>query len=119
MRKKLTLTLVTAVVFALSVFACDLSDLMIGNTSLARTIRQYEKRGYEVVYGDQTYYNQFRYFMEPVAPYVDGSGTVQMKKSAGNYSLQVDYININFEATAETNGRCTTDIIDITTQTVY
>jgi len=117
--KKVGASFVAAMLITVSVFACDLSDLMRGNTSLARAIRQYEKAGYVVVEGEQNFYSQFRYFAAPVAPYTDGSGTVVLRKSGENYSLQTEYVHISFEGNVEKNGRCTTSITDIYTQTVY
>lgn len=119
MKIKIGATLVAAVLFTLSVFAADLHELMNGNTSLARTIRQYEREGYVVVEGDQTYYNQARYFAEPTAPYYDGSGQVTLRKSAGNYSLTTTYVTITFDATTLHNGRSITHITGEYTQTVY
>lgn len=120
MKLKVTmLSLVAGVLSIASAFACDLTDLMRGNTSLAREIKKLERQGYVVVEGDMTYYSQYRYFMEPTAPYVDGSGQVTMRRSAGNYSLTTEYITISFEADVKTNNQCATTIIDETYNVVY
>lgn len=104
---------------SISVFACDLQDLMSGHTTLAQTIRSYERQGYTVVNGDATYYSQYRYFAAPVAPYTDGAGQVTMMKNAGNYSLQTTYITISFTGDVTKNNKCTTSITDVTSQVVY
>lgn len=116
--KKVLMTLAAVALLTVSTFACDLEGLLVGNTTLARKVRNYEKQGYTIV-ADQSFYSQYRYFAAPVAPYVDGSGTVVMVKSGTNYSLQTEYVYINFEGDVKTNGQCATTITDITTQTVY
>lgn len=111
----LSLVFVFASVFS---FACDLDGLMRGNTTLAKQIKKYERQGYEVVI-DQSFYNQHRYIVAPTAPYTDGFGTVVLRKSGTNYSLETTYVHINFEGNVKNNGQCSTSIIDITTNTVY
>lgn len=112
------MTLAAVALLTVSTFACDLEGLLVGNTTLARKVKNMERQGYTIV-TDQSFYNQHRYFAAPTAPYADGFGTVVMIKSGTNYSLQTEYVTISFEGDVKTNGQCATTITDITTQTVY
>lgn len=116
--KKVLMTVAAVALLAVSTFACDLDGLLKGNTTLAKKVRNMERQGYELVL-DQSWYSQYRYFAMPTAPYVDGSGVVVMRKSAGGYSLETEYVSISFEGDVKVNGQCSTTITDITTQTVY
>lgn len=116
---KKVFSLIAVLALSISVFACDLQDLMTGNTTLAKKIRQFEKQGFTVVEGDQTFYSQYRYFAAPVAPYTDGSGQVTLVKSVGNYSLETTYVTISFTGQVTVQNKCVTSITDVTTQTIY
>ena len=116
--KKVLFTLVAIITLTATSFACDLSGLMKGNTTLATKVRNMERQGYVLVM-DQSFYNQHRYFVAPTAPYVDGFGQVVMRKSAGGYSLETEYVTISFDGNVKKNNKCSTSITDVTTQTVY
>lgn len=116
--KKLILTFVIAIIATASSFACDLDGLMRGNTTLAKKVKNYERQGYVVVL-DQSYFNHHRYLIAPTAPYQDGFGAVILRRSQGGLSLTTEYVTISFNGDVKNNGRCTTSITDITTQTIY
>ena len=117
--KKIAFALLTAALFALVATACDLNQLMSGNTSLARTIRSHERNGFVVANDDRTNYSQYRYIVAPTAPYTDGSGTVTMTRRQGGYSLQVDYAYITFEGYVNTKNQCETRNVAVSYQTIY
>ena len=116
--RKLGILLGLTAITGLLAFACSLGDLTKGNTSLAREIKKLERQGFVMV-EDQSFYNQHRYIVAPTPPYVDGFGSVTMRKSAGNYSLETTYLTITFDGLVKKNGRCATEIKDVTTSTVY
>ena len=102
-----------------AVSACDLSDLLKSNTTLAHKIHSLEIQGFVLVLDDRTFYNQIKYLVVPTPPYVDGNGQVTMMRKHGGLSLTTDYTTITFDGIVRKNNRCATSNIAVSYQTIY